>query len=213
VQQRKRFPKEGKIITTTKGQEKIIVNDIFRERVTLRAEDGETRVLALNDLRLEMGGERVNEPTGEQEAYQSPVEDVSEEVIRLMDTTELPAWVPRSPDAPGKTTSSRQLPVAPSSGSGTQRPDRVNIVVDPEPDDDSDSDDEGEDDVADDIADDIAPDSSSPASGDARPERRRRRRGRRGGRRNRGPDKSRGGDGPPGGGEGGSGGGNPGGTT
>ena len=140
---------------------------------TLRAEDGETRVLALNDLRLEMGGERVHEPTGEQEAYVSPVEDVPEEVIRLMDTVELPAWVPRSPDTPGKTTSSRQLPVAPSSGSDVRRPDRVNIVADPEPDDDvdtaadtdantdanTDADDEGDDEVADDIA----PESSAPA--------------------------------------------------
>jgi cell fate regulator YaaT (PSP1 superfamily) len=207
VQQRKRFPKEGKIITTTKGQEKIIVNDIFRERVTLRAEDGETRVLALNDLRLEMGGERVHEPTGEQEAYASPVEDVSEEVMRLMDTVELPAWVPRSPDAPAKTISSRQLPVAPSSGSGTQRPDRVNIIADPEPDDDADADEDEDEDEGDD---EVAPESSSPGSSEARPERRRRRRGRRGGRRNRGPEKGRGGDGAPGDG---SGGGNPGGTT
>jgi cell fate regulator YaaT (PSP1 superfamily) len=221
VQQRKRFPKEGKIITTTKGQEKIIVNDIFRERVTLRSEDGETRVLGLNDLRLEMGGEKVHEPTGEQEAYASPVEDVSEEVIRLMDTVELPAWVPRSPDAPGKTTSSRQLPVAPSSGAGTQRPDRVNIVVDPEHDSDTDSGtDSGTDSDTDSDTDsgtdsdsegDLALESSS-ASGEARPERRRRRRGRRGGRRNRGPEKGRGGDGAPGDG-GGGGGGNPGGST
>ena len=208
VQQRKRFPKEGKIITTTKGQEKIIVNDIFRERVTLRSEDGETRVLSLNDLRLEMGGEKVHEPTGEQEAYASPVEDVSEEVIRLMDTVELPAWVPRSPDATGKSTSSRQLPVAPSSGTGTQRPDRVNIIVDPEPDSDTDTDsgtdsdtDSGTDSGTDSDTDgDVAAESSSLASGETPPERRRRRRGRRGGRRNRGPDKGRGGDGAGGGG-------------
>ena len=211
VQQRKRFPKEGKVVTTTKGQEKIIVNDIFRERVTLRAEDGETRVLALSDLRLELGGERVHEPTGEQEAYSSPVEDVPEEVIRLMDTVELPAWVPRSPGTPGATTPSRQLPVAPSSGSGTQRPDRVNIIVDPEPDDDADADDEGDDEESDDAI----PESSSTTANEAPPERRRRRRGRRGGRRNRGPDKGRGGDGAPGGGggSGGSPGGTPRGTT
>ena len=198
VQQRKRFPKEGKVITTTKGQEKIIVNDIFRERVTLRGEDGETRIVALTDLRLEMGGERVHEPTGEQEAFVSQ-EDVPEEVIRLMDTTELPAWVPRSPDSPRPASSSRQLPVAPSSGS-TQRTDRVNIVADPEPEDDVEGDeDDGETDSA--------PETSSPTDVEAgaRPERRRRRRGRRGGRRNRGPDR-RGGDGGPGGDGGGGGG-------
>ena len=190
VQQRKRFPKEGKVITTAKGPEKVVVNDIFRERVTLRAEDGETRIVALAELRSEMGsGERVHEPTGEGEAYVSPVEDVPEEVIRLMDTVELPAWVPRSPDA-SNASSSRQLPVAPSSGMRT--PDRVNIIADPEPGDDEDDDEEEAGSVP-----------QSPATPDAgpRPERRRRRRGRRGGRRNRGPDRR--GDGGPGGGGGG----------
>lgn len=191
VQQRKRFPKEGKIVTTTKGQEKVIVNDIFRERVTLRAEDGETRVVTLADLRVEMGSERVHEPTGEQEAFVSQVDDVPEEVIRLMDTVELPAWVPRSPDAPPSSPSSRQLPVAPSSGSNTRHPERVNIIADPEPDDDTDENDASEEDES-------ASPAASPAAGDARPERRRRRRGRRGGRRNRGP--GRGGDNPQGGG-------------
>ena len=97
VQQRKRFPKEGKVVTTTKGQEKIVVNDIFRERVTLRAEDGETRVLALTDLRLEMVGERVQEAPAEEESFTSPIDLIPEEVIRLQDTVELPAWVPRAP--------------------------------------------------------------------------------------------------------------------
>ena len=54
VQQRKRFPKEGKLIRTARGEEKIIGNDIFRERVTLRGNDGEIRLVALDDLRSEM---------------------------------------------------------------------------------------------------------------------------------------------------------------
>jgi hypothetical protein len=54
VQQRKRFPKEGKILTTAKGEEKVVANDIFRERVTLRAFDGEVRVVPLAELRGEM---------------------------------------------------------------------------------------------------------------------------------------------------------------
>jgi hypothetical protein len=56
VQQRKRFPKEGKILTTAKGEEKVVANDIFRERVTLRAVDGEVRVVPLAELREEMEG-------------------------------------------------------------------------------------------------------------------------------------------------------------
>lgn len=188
VQQRKRFPKEGKVVTTSKGQEKVIVNDIFREMVTLRGADGESRVLALAELRSELGGERLHEPTGEEEAFTSSVEGVSEEVIRLQDTVELPAWVPRSPDAPHQA-SSRQLPVAPSSGT-TQRPERVNITADPEPDDER-------------AEEATEPESLTPSPAGAQPERRRRRRGRRGGRRNRGPDR-------PGGDDGGNQGGNPG---
>ena len=50
VQQRKRFPKEGKTVKTPEGLERVIAVDIFRERVTLRAEDGATRVVALEHL-------------------------------------------------------------------------------------------------------------------------------------------------------------------
>jgi cell fate regulator YaaT (PSP1 superfamily) len=53
AQSRKRFPKEGKAIRTKRGEEKVVSNDIFRERVTLRGEDGEVRILALADLRAE----------------------------------------------------------------------------------------------------------------------------------------------------------------
>ena len=53
VQSRKRFPKEGKMMKTKRGEEKVITNDIFRERVTLRGEDGELRTIPLVDLRAE----------------------------------------------------------------------------------------------------------------------------------------------------------------
>ena len=52
VQQRKRFPKEGKTLKTSAGNERVISVDIFRERVTLRSEAGETRVVALDQLRV-----------------------------------------------------------------------------------------------------------------------------------------------------------------
>ncbi|HWE42689.1 MAG TPA: regulatory iron-sulfur-containing complex subunit RicT [Gemmatimonadaceae bacterium] len=57
VQSRKRFPKEGKIIVTARGEEKIVANDIFNDRVTLRDPNGETRIIALAELRREMGGD------------------------------------------------------------------------------------------------------------------------------------------------------------
>lgn len=56
VQSRKRFPKEGKVVRTAKGEEKVIANDIFRERVTLRGEDGEQRTLSLAELQMETAG-------------------------------------------------------------------------------------------------------------------------------------------------------------
>ena len=54
VQSRRKYPKEGKVVKTSRVEEKVIGNDIFRERVTLRGLDGETRTIALTDLRDEM---------------------------------------------------------------------------------------------------------------------------------------------------------------
>ena len=53
---RKRFPKEGKIVNTGLGEEKIVSNDIFNERVTLRNAEGEARVISLADYRTEIAG-------------------------------------------------------------------------------------------------------------------------------------------------------------
>jgi cell fate regulator YaaT (PSP1 superfamily) len=53
VQQRKRFPKEGKVIATAVGEEKIVSNDIFRDLVTLRTAEGEYRTVPLAELRKE----------------------------------------------------------------------------------------------------------------------------------------------------------------
>src|SRR6476661_2492756 len=54
VQSRKRFPKEGKVLRTSKGEEKVVANDIFRERVTLRSVEGEMRLITLVELRAEV---------------------------------------------------------------------------------------------------------------------------------------------------------------
>ena len=59
VKQRKRFPKEGKIVVTLAGEEKIVSNDIFREQVTLRGATGEMRVVPLAQFNREVGGDRV----------------------------------------------------------------------------------------------------------------------------------------------------------
>ena len=54
VQSRKRFPKEGKVLVTSRGNEKVASLDIFRDRVTLRAEDGTSRTLPLAELKREV---------------------------------------------------------------------------------------------------------------------------------------------------------------
>ena len=47
VEARKRFPKEGRIVTTLQGEEKVIAVDPLREQVALRGADGTTRSLPL----------------------------------------------------------------------------------------------------------------------------------------------------------------------
>jgi cell fate regulator YaaT (PSP1 superfamily) len=54
VESRRRYPKETKVVRTSRGEEKVVANDIFRERVTLRGVDGEMRTIGLADLRGEM---------------------------------------------------------------------------------------------------------------------------------------------------------------
>jgi cell fate regulator YaaT (PSP1 superfamily) len=56
VQSRRKFPKEGKILLTSRGEEKVMACDIFHERVTLRTAEGDTRVLTLAELRNEVEG-------------------------------------------------------------------------------------------------------------------------------------------------------------
>jgi len=51
--QRKRFPREGKTITTLRGAERVVAVDIFRERVFLRGPE-ESRVVALVELQEEV---------------------------------------------------------------------------------------------------------------------------------------------------------------
>jgi len=60
VESRRRFPKEGKMVQTALGAARVLAVDIFRERVTLRGEDGQTRVVPLLQLRqeIERAGER-----------------------------------------------------------------------------------------------------------------------------------------------------------
>jgi cell fate regulator YaaT (PSP1 superfamily) len=63
VAARKRFPKEGKALRTSRGAERVVAVDIFRERVFLRSEEQGPRIISLIDLREEL--ERLGEPPPE----------------------------------------------------------------------------------------------------------------------------------------------------
>jgi hypothetical protein len=83
VQSRKRFPKEGRLLRTAVGQEKVLGVDIFRDRVTLRSEEHGTRVVELERLQDEIaradgdaGGTRVTAVAAP--APESPVAPVTE---------------------------------------------------------------------------------------------------------------------------------------
>ncbi|MFI5257835.1 MAG: stage 0 sporulation family protein [Gemmatimonadales bacterium] len=54
VESRRKYPKELKVVKTSRGEEKILANDIFRERVTLRGVEGDIRFVPLAELRAEM---------------------------------------------------------------------------------------------------------------------------------------------------------------
>jgi len=72
VASRKRFPKEGKTITTALGPEKVVAVDIFRERVFLRSDQHGSRIIPLVSLKEEV--ERLGEilPTPENRPKPTP---------------------------------------------------------------------------------------------------------------------------------------------
>jgi cell fate regulator YaaT (PSP1 superfamily) len=61
---RKRFPREGKIVRTAQGPEKVIGIDIWHDQVTLLNESRDRRVVALDALRAEMSSLQEAELSG-----------------------------------------------------------------------------------------------------------------------------------------------------
>jgi cell fate regulator YaaT (PSP1 superfamily) len=83
VQARKRFPKQGKIVQTAQGEEKVETTDIFRDLVTLRNPAGELRTLPLAQFTREIGGgapaddePRQSDDEGEEGAEERPTASV-----------------------------------------------------------------------------------------------------------------------------------------
>jgi cell fate regulator YaaT (PSP1 superfamily) len=54
VRSRRKYPKEGKVVRTSRGEEKVVANDIFRERVTMRGVEGDMRTVPVAELVAEM---------------------------------------------------------------------------------------------------------------------------------------------------------------
>jgi cell fate regulator YaaT (PSP1 superfamily) len=128
VHSRKKYPKENRAIRTARGEEKVIANDIFRERVTLRGLDGEMRTVPLAELRAEMlaAGDALAHQL-EAAAHDLPVEHAHEETdehpVMTMSafesgyTDEYPVQVQpprRAPDTPRAISSSRPSPSRPA---------------------------------------------------------------------------------------------------
>jgi cell fate regulator YaaT (PSP1 superfamily) len=101
VQSRKRFPKEGKIVATTLGEEKVVSIDIFHERVTLRGVEGDMRSVTLAEFKQETeqrvavaGGVAVPILNGDEEEAAEGIlpDEISPE---LLYTAEHPVFTPR----------------------------------------------------------------------------------------------------------------------
>jgi cell fate regulator YaaT (PSP1 superfamily) len=54
LEARRRFPREGKALRTAHGDEKVLVVDIWRDRVTLKDGEGNRRTVQLDALKAEV---------------------------------------------------------------------------------------------------------------------------------------------------------------
>jgi cell fate regulator YaaT (PSP1 superfamily) len=72
VQSRKRFPKEGKLLRTAVGAERVLAVDIFRERVTLRSDEQGARVIPLAQLQAELEPGGAGQPSAGAEPPVTP---------------------------------------------------------------------------------------------------------------------------------------------
>ena len=96
VSARKRFPKEGRTVHTSRGAEKVVAVDIFRERVFLRSEEQGARFLTLAELASELitDGKTGGRPDGKTDG---------KTVGRSDGKAETPRAEPRNPES-GPTT-------------------------------------------------------------------------------------------------------------
>ena len=98
VAARKRFPKEGKTITTSLGAEKVVAVDIFRERVFLRSEPHGNRIIPLVQLREEV----------EQLGQSLPTPELRAQAQAPQPPRPSPAPAPADPNAPAESPARRR---------------------------------------------------------------------------------------------------------
>jgi cell fate regulator YaaT (PSP1 superfamily) len=91
VQTRKRFPKEGKVVITAVGEEKVIAIDLFRETVTLRNLESAVRTIPLVQFKTE-AVDRPATTTVEEDVEDTTPDEISPE---LMYTAEFAVPEPR----------------------------------------------------------------------------------------------------------------------
>ena len=77
IEARKRFPREGKTIRTGRGEERVTAVDIWREKVTLRDDEGNRRTVGLDELKQEVraGGLRPRRAAGADSGGDAPGAD------------------------------------------------------------------------------------------------------------------------------------------
>ncbi len=192
VQSRRRFPKEGKILQTSLGEEKVVSCDIFNERVTLRTAEGDSRVVPLADLRQEIGsfGDSQTVEIVDTTAYDTEDVAYDSDVPSTRGRTRTPARPSARAAADVPTVVAAAVPPAP-----TPMPPLVADVVVPPASDDAVSAISTRTNAAPEVEPEDAPTGAEDA-GDAGDEpRRKRRRGRRGGRRLRAAEQRRQADG------------------
>jgi len=131
VQQRKRFPKEGKLVRTSRGEEKVIANDIFRERVALRGSDGETRLVPLSELRGELDAAGVTPAAAEVVLDEPEIPELSAELVEEGELSqpidlivEEEIIVRETAEPRGAADSSPTASAVPSSGESSRKPHR-----------------------------------------------------------------------------------------
>ena len=60
VDARRRFPREGRVLRTARGPERVVSVNIFNETITLKNDEGEHRVVGVGELKREMASRRRN---------------------------------------------------------------------------------------------------------------------------------------------------------